>query len=165
MPARASGTLPVGSSTPRGLTQDEAARRLARYGRNEVSPPRPTPLHRRVPARLRDPLIMVLLGAAPLTIAIGDHPDAPRAERLVGRMVVAAPDEGGGRHSPGAAGAPGSTIAVPVTSVATVRPPRWSSGREEALGGDGAVQLHPDVHDTLDRADRPCEQGDQGPVR
>ncbi|MFD8410955.1 cation-translocating P-type ATPase [Streptomyces sp. NPDC059650] len=59
-----------------GLTQAEAERRLVRYGRNEVSPPRPTPLYRRVLAQLRDPLIMVLLGAALLTIAIGDHPDA-----------------------------------------------------------------------------------------
>ncbi|MFD0377043.1 cation-translocating P-type ATPase [Streptomyces sp. NPDC127112] len=59
-----------------GLTRAEAERGLARYGRNEVPPPPPTPLHRRVLAQLRDPLILVLLGAALLTIAIGDHPDA-----------------------------------------------------------------------------------------
>ncbi|WP_455712076.1 HAD-IC family P-type ATPase [Streptomyces lavendulae] len=67
-----------------GLTQAEAERRLARYGRNEVAPPRPTPLHRRVLAQLRDPLILVLLGAALLTIAIGDHPDAV----VIGLVVV-----------------------------------------------------------------------------
>ncbi|MFE2478072.1 cation transporting ATPase C-terminal domain-containing protein [Streptomyces sp. NPDC059389] len=71
-------------SAPAELTQAEAARRLARYGRNEVAPPRPTPLHRRVLAQLRDPLIMVLLGAALLTIAIGDHPDAV----VIGLVVV-----------------------------------------------------------------------------
>ncbi|MFD8141535.1 cation-translocating P-type ATPase [Streptomyces sp. NPDC059708] len=59
-----------------GLTRAEAERRLARYGRNEAPAPRPTPLHRRILAQLRDPLILVLLGAALLTIAIGDHPDA-----------------------------------------------------------------------------------------
>ncbi|MFD6230318.1 cation-translocating P-type ATPase [Streptomyces sp. NPDC060232] len=67
-----------------GLTQAEAERRLARHGRNEVPPPRPTPLHRRVLAQLRDPLIMVLLGAALLTIAIGDYPDAV----VIGLVVV-----------------------------------------------------------------------------
>ncbi|MFE4208991.1 cation-translocating P-type ATPase [Streptomyces goshikiensis] len=67
-----------------GLTQAEAGRRLTRYGRNEVEPPRPTPLHQRVLAQLRDPLIMVLLGAALLTIAIGDHPDAV----VIGLVVV-----------------------------------------------------------------------------
>ncbi|WP_046776729.1 cation-translocating P-type ATPase [Streptomyces yangpuensis] len=67
-----------------GLTQAEAERRLARHGRNEVPPPRPTPLYRRVLAQLRDPLIMVLLGAALLTIVIGDYPDAV----VIGLVVV-----------------------------------------------------------------------------
>src|SRR4051812_22443659 len=84
MTSRAIDTPSVGSSVPAGLTQAEAERRLARYGRNEVAPPRPTPLHRRVLAQLRDPLIMVLLGAALLTIAIGDHPDAI----VIGLVVV-----------------------------------------------------------------------------
>ncbi|MEU6849418.1 cation-transporting P-type ATPase [Actinacidiphila alni] len=68
----------------RGLTQAEAERRLVRYGHNEVAPPRPTALHRRVLAQLRDPLIMVLLGAVLLTVAIGDHPDAV----VIGVVVV-----------------------------------------------------------------------------
>ncbi|WP_060177391.1 cation-translocating P-type ATPase [Streptomyces sp. IMTB 1903] len=67
-----------------GLTQAEAERRLARHGRNEVPPPRPTPLYRRVLAQLRDPLILVLLGAALLTILIGDYPDAV----VIGLVVV-----------------------------------------------------------------------------
>ncbi|MGW5342717.1 HAD-IC family P-type ATPase [Streptomyces sp. HUAS TT3] len=67
-----------------GLTQAEAEHRLVRYGRNEVPPPRPTPLYRRVLAQLRDPLIMVLIGAALLTIAIGDHPDAV----VIGLVIV-----------------------------------------------------------------------------
>ncbi|MFI1148092.1 cation-translocating P-type ATPase [Streptomyces sp. NPDC020817] len=84
MTGRAIDTAHVGSSAPTGLTQAEAERRLARYGRNEVAPPPPTPIHQRVLAQLRDPLIMVLLGAALLTIAIGDHPDAV----IIGLVVV-----------------------------------------------------------------------------
>ncbi|MFG2715612.1 HAD-IC family P-type ATPase [Streptomyces goshikiensis] len=84
MTSRAIDTAHVGSSAPTGLTQAEAERRLARYGRNEVAPPQPTPIHQRVLAQLRDPLIMVLLGAALLTIAIGDHPDAV----IIGLVVV-----------------------------------------------------------------------------
>ncbi|MFD5484853.1 cation-translocating P-type ATPase [Streptomyces virginiae] len=84
MTIRTTTTRPVGFPAGPGLTQAEAERRLARYGRNEVAPPRSTPLHRRVLAQLRDPLIMVLLGAMVLTIAIGDHPDAV----VIGLVVV-----------------------------------------------------------------------------
>ncbi|MFF5924239.1 cation-translocating P-type ATPase [Streptomyces flavochromogenes] len=60
-----------------GLTEEEAARRLADTGPNEVTARRPAVrLHSRVLAQLTDPLIMVLLGAVVLTLAIGDHPDA-----------------------------------------------------------------------------------------
>ncbi|MFG3344182.1 cation-translocating P-type ATPase [Streptomyces sp. NPDC048018] len=61
---------------PTGLTQAEAARRLADTGPNEVAARKPVRLHKRVLAQLTDPLIMVLLGAVVLTLAIGDHPDA-----------------------------------------------------------------------------------------
>ncbi|MEC4570203.1 cation-translocating P-type ATPase [Streptomyces virginiae] len=84
MTSRTTGTRTAAVPTEPGLTQAEAERRLACYGRNEVAPPRPTPLHERVLAQLRDPLIMVLLGAALLTIAIGDHPDAV----VIGLVVV-----------------------------------------------------------------------------
>ncbi|MFJ1566491.1 cation-translocating P-type ATPase [Streptomyces erythrochromogenes] len=59
-----------------GLTDVEAERRLAEHGRNEIPPAPATPWYARVLAQLRDPLIMVLLGAVALTIAIGDHADA-----------------------------------------------------------------------------------------
>lgn len=59
-----------------GLTEAEAARRLAGTGPNEVTARRPVRLRSRVLAQLTDPLIMVLLGAVVLTLAIGDHPDA-----------------------------------------------------------------------------------------
>ncbi|MFB7169953.1 cation-translocating P-type ATPase [Streptomyces sp. NPDC056254] len=84
MTSRATEAPPVQAPDSPGLTRAEAERRLVRYGRNEVAPPRPTPLYRRVLAQLRDPLIMVLLGAALLTIAIGDHPDAV----VIGVVIV-----------------------------------------------------------------------------
>ena len=60
----------------RGLSSAEAASRLAAGGRNVLPAPRPVPLWRRVAAQLRDPLVLVLLAAAVLTLATGDWTDA-----------------------------------------------------------------------------------------
>lgn len=59
-----------------GLTEEEATCRLARYGPNTVAAEHAVWLRTRVAAQLRDPLIMVLLGAIALTLAIGDHADS-----------------------------------------------------------------------------------------
>jgi Ca2+-transporting ATPase len=59
-----------------GLTSAEAARRLARDGPNVLPASRPVRLWRRVAAQLRDPLVLVLLAAAVLTVATGDWTDA-----------------------------------------------------------------------------------------
>ncbi|MGW7363511.1 cation-translocating P-type ATPase [Streptomyces sp. NPDC054841] len=59
-----------------GLSLDEAIRRLEIYGRNEIPETPRTPVWRRVLQQLRDPLILVLLAAAALTIATGDLTDA-----------------------------------------------------------------------------------------
>lgn len=69
-------TAEVPVRTPDGLTDIEAERRLTEHGRNEIPPAPAAPWYARVLAQLRDPLIMVLLGAVVLTIAIGDHADA-----------------------------------------------------------------------------------------
>jgi P-type Ca2+ transporter type 2C len=61
---------------PPGLSSAEAAARLARDGQNLLPAPRPVPLWRRIAAQLRDPLVLVLLAAAVLTIATGDWTDA-----------------------------------------------------------------------------------------
>jgi P-type Ca2+ transporter type 2C len=61
---------------PGGLSSTDAADRLARYGRNELPRSAGTPLWRRVASQLRDPLILVLLAAATLTLATGDWTDA-----------------------------------------------------------------------------------------
>ncbi|MFE9109789.1 cation-transporting P-type ATPase [Streptomyces collinus] len=65
------GTTPV-----TGLSSDEAARRLEFHGPNEIPAEPRTPVWRRVLQQLRDPLILVLLVAAALTIATGDLSDA-----------------------------------------------------------------------------------------
>ncbi|MFF5313318.1 cation-translocating P-type ATPase [Streptomyces massasporeus] len=59
-----------------GLSSDEAARRLALHGPNQIPSEPRTPVWRRVLQQLRDPLILVLLVAAALTIATGDLSDA-----------------------------------------------------------------------------------------
>ncbi|MFF4615546.1 cation-transporting P-type ATPase, partial [Nonomuraea jabiensis] len=61
--------------THSGLSSAEAAVRLERDGPNLLPQKPPTPLWRRVAAQLRDPLIIVLLVAAALTIATGDWTD------------------------------------------------------------------------------------------
>jgi P-type Ca2+ transporter type 2C len=59
-----------------GLTSAEAAERLASDGPNVLPTPHPVPLWRRVAAQVRDPLVLVLLAAAVLTVATGDWTDA-----------------------------------------------------------------------------------------
>ncbi|HEX6920082.1 MAG TPA: cation-transporting P-type ATPase [Actinomycetes bacterium] len=66
---------PAPAPLPTGLTGAEAARRLAEHGPNVIpEPPPPKTLHR-VLAQLRDPMIMLLLGAAVLTVALRDWTD------------------------------------------------------------------------------------------
>ncbi|GAA2287373.1 HAD-IC family P-type ATPase [Nonomuraea roseoviolacea subsp. roseoviolacea] len=60
---------------PAGLSSAEAAARLERDGPNLLPRKPPIPLWRRVAAQLRDPLIIVLLVAAALTVATGDWTD------------------------------------------------------------------------------------------
>jgi P-type Ca2+ transporter type 2C len=59
-----------------GLSSAEAADRLARDGPNELPLARRTPLWRLIAIQLRDPLVVVLLVAAVLTLATGDWTDA-----------------------------------------------------------------------------------------
>ncbi|GAA1833798.1 cation-translocating P-type ATPase [Luedemannella flava] len=61
--------------TQSGLSRAEAARRLDRDGRNEVPPPRPPRIWRRVARQLADPLVALLLVAAVVTVALGDLTD------------------------------------------------------------------------------------------
>lgn len=56
----------------RGLSDEEAAARLARYGRNLVRQPRSRALREIVVGTLREPMFLLLLSAAALYLAIGD---------------------------------------------------------------------------------------------
>ena len=56
-------------SGPEGLSDGEAARRLERDGPNQLSPPRRPPLLLRLLGQLQDPMILVLLAAAGLSLA------------------------------------------------------------------------------------------------
>src|SRR5690242_14849630 len=72
----ADGIAQVAADPAGGLSSAEAASRLARYGPNELPRARRTPTWRLAVGQLRDPLILVLLAAAALTVATGDLADA-----------------------------------------------------------------------------------------
>ncbi len=59
-----------------GLTSEEARRRLRRYGPNEIEGERPTPTWFVLLRQLRSPLIYILVGAAAVTLALGEYIDA-----------------------------------------------------------------------------------------
>ena len=62
-------------SRPQGLTEREAARRLERVGPNQLDEPSGPGMWRRVLEQLRDPMILVLLGAAVLSLVASGGED------------------------------------------------------------------------------------------
>jgi Ca2+-transporting ATPase len=64
------------AGAPPGLSREDAARRLARDGPNQVEPPRPTPLAVRILRQFGDPLVLLLLAAFAVTLVVADYPDA-----------------------------------------------------------------------------------------
>jgi len=68
-------TVPAAGAAAGGLSAPEAAARLERNGPNSIPPPPLLPLWRRLARQLGDPLIVVLLIAAALTVATGDWAD------------------------------------------------------------------------------------------
>jgi Ca2+-transporting ATPase len=75
-PGHGRGTASIASAPDGGLSSAEAAARRARYGPNELPRARRTPLWQMILGQLRDPLVIVLLVAALLTLATGDWTDA-----------------------------------------------------------------------------------------
>ncbi|NYF58503.1 cation-translocating P-type ATPase [Micromonospora purpureochromogenes] len=69
----AAGSHPPGA--PGGLRAADAAARLRADGPNTVAPPPRRHLAVRVLRQLTDPLVALLLAAAAVTTALGDHPD------------------------------------------------------------------------------------------
>ena len=62
-------------SRPSGLTERESAQRLERLGPNQLEPPRKPSMLARVLGQLKDPMILVLLGAAALSLAASGGED------------------------------------------------------------------------------------------
>ena len=60
----------------RGLTSAEADRRLRRYGPNRLRQTRRDPLWRKLAVQFQDVLVLVLVGAAALSAALGERADA-----------------------------------------------------------------------------------------
>ena len=60
---------------PQGLTQRDAARRLEKYGPNQLAQPDPPSLLIRILGQLKDPMILVLLAAAALSLAASGGED------------------------------------------------------------------------------------------
>jgi Mg2+-importing ATPase len=54
-----------------GLTSAEARERLARYGPNELAPPRRFEALREIISFLANPLVLILLGASPVSALLG----------------------------------------------------------------------------------------------
>ena len=60
---------------PGGLSPHQAEERLRRYGPNELEPPRQEGLLGRILGQLKDPMILVLLGAAGVSLAASGGED------------------------------------------------------------------------------------------
>ena len=69
----------------RGLSVDEAARRLEETGPNEVVQRGRISVWSSIGVQLRDPLIIVLLAAFVLTVLTGDYSDAAVIALVVAR--------------------------------------------------------------------------------
>ena len=73
---------------PGGLTRRQAEERLARYGPNQLEPLRRPGLLSRVMAQMKDPMILVLLGAAGLSLAASRGEDWLDAAIILVIVVV-----------------------------------------------------------------------------
>ena len=62
-------------SRSQGLTNREAAQRLEKYGPNQLARPKPPSLFTRILGQLKDPMILVLLAAAGLSLAASGGED------------------------------------------------------------------------------------------
>lgn len=58
-----------------GLSSEEVAKRLVKYGPNALAEERPTPLWRMIASQFESPLILILLVAALITLFTGDYED------------------------------------------------------------------------------------------
>lgn len=66
----------LGTDTECGLTPQEAAARLERYGPNELGGKEGEPLWRKLLAQFQDYLVIILLAAGAVSFAVGERTDA-----------------------------------------------------------------------------------------
>ena len=66
----------LGSDADEGLTAGEAAARLARYGPNRIAGERPPSIWRVLLIQLREPMTLMLIAVAAVSLAIGEVPTA-----------------------------------------------------------------------------------------
>jgi P-type Ca2+ transporter type 2C len=80
----------LGSDATRGLTTEEARRRLAQYGPNELQSEPPTPAWRKFLAQFQDVLIILLLVAAAISLVVWlyEHDEPLPFEALVIFAIV-----------------------------------------------------------------------------
>lgn len=75
-------------TAPGGLAPDEAARRLASHGRNQLDGQRVRPGWHVLVGQVKSPLVLLLVGAAALSFFVGSHQDALIILGIVGVGVV-----------------------------------------------------------------------------
>ncbi|WP_081784924.1 cation-translocating P-type ATPase [Cellulomonas sp. KRMCY2] len=82
----------LGTDPLRGLTGDEAARRLTEHGPNELTAEPSVPLWLRLLAQLRDPLIYLLLGAVVISVVawVAEGAEGLPFDAMVIGVIVAA---------------------------------------------------------------------------
>ena len=78
----------LGTDGERGLSREEAERRLARYGPNRLEQTRRRSILLRLLGQLKDPMILVLLGAAGLSLWAGGGEDWLDAAIILGIVAV-----------------------------------------------------------------------------
>ncbi|NNF26360.1 MAG: hypothetical protein HKN73_03940, partial [Gemmatimonadetes bacterium] len=60
-------------STPEGLTDAEAGRRLLRHGPNLLSPPAPEPWHRILLRQFQSVVVVLLVAVFAVALMVGDY--------------------------------------------------------------------------------------------
>lgn len=114
---------------PQGLSDDEAARRLSRYGRNALPAREPPSVWRILLRQILNPLIYILLAAAALALATGDLTDA------VFVVIVVAVNAGLGTYQEYGA----ERNAAALQNLVRVQARALRGGRERDLDGEDLV--------------------------
>lgn len=116
-------------TTPQGLSEGEATRRLERYGRNALPAREPPSVWRILLRQILNPLIYILIAAALLALATGDLTDA------VFVLVVVAVNAGLGTYQEYGA----ERNAAALQNLVRVRARVRRGGREQDLDGEALV--------------------------